>query len=1179
MKNRTVSLLTAGCILMNMAGCQLAVHWNLPLWLDSLGTVLCAYALGPVSGALVGLGTHLVRWALFHASPVYAMNSIMLGLVAGFWARRGGFKSLFGTMTACALVTAVSVAMSTPLNILLSSGMTGNLWGDGVIEFLTERGIHRGLAYVLGQSYLEFLDKVITLNALYLLLQLHRKLQQRRENHPKTPRLTGWLLLLCMAGSLCLAGSQRALAAETSWYTKSDYNAYVQTLYNSENGLTCGTANDVAQTSDGILWIGTYAGLYRCNGTEMQLMNHYDSVKNVNCLYVDEEGRMWIGTNDNGLSICIAERITNVVDQDGGLPSNSVRSITRSADGDYYVGTSDAMQVLTLEGGMKLLNTLEEIQYAHSAAADQQGNVAAVTTNGDLFLVRERAVADRLRLEREKEIFTCCRFGPDGRLYVGTSGSGIEIYDVSQGDLSLQGELECTGIRQINSVNFADGGRLIVCSDDGVGYFGEQEQFRTVNLNRFRNSIDHMIEDYQGNCWFTSSRQGLMCLSRSVFANLYTALAMDEQVVNAVEQWQGRLYVGTDAGLDIIDLDQGRQVRDELTALLSQVRIRCIRADSAGNLWICSFGKGLLKVEASGAVTVYDQANGTFCNWVRVAVELADHRVVAAGDLGLAVLRDGALEQVVPYDESFHTSMVLCLMEKENGDILVGTDGDGIMVIRSGQVAQTITRADGLSSEVILRMVPSGTRQGTYVVTSNGLCWLDSNCHVRILDRFPYSNNYDIALWDDKLFVLGSSGIYVTREADLLDGQGELSYDVVNAKRGLKAGLVANSWHYTNGTGRIYLPTDQGVYVMDMNNYGSMQKSYRMKLSAIRVDDMAYPVERGMDFRVSRDALKIELIPEVINYAVEDPEITYQLEGFDPTPSTTLCSQLGPISYSNLPSGEYDFHIAVLDTGGDVLEQSSYHIVKEREFYDNWWFQLYILTVAGIAIAWLTWFVARTQIQRTLTLQEKELEIARKQLQMGNETILAIAKTVDAKDENTSQHSQRVSEYAVLLAERMGFTPAECENLRKAALLHDIGKIGIPDSILKKPDRLTDEEYRIMKTHVVHGAEILKDFTMVDHVVEGALYHHERYDGRGYVNGLKGKDIPVYGRIIGVADAFDAMTQNRVYRKHLDMDYVVSELKRCSGTQFDPEIADIMLDLVAQGKVNPAKYWPKEEQK
>ena len=107
-----------------------------------------------------------------------------------------------------------------------------------------------------------------------------------------------------------------------------------------------------------------------------------------------------------------------------------------------------------------------------------------------------------------------------------------------------------------------------------------------------------------------------------------------------------------------------------------------------------------------------------------------------------------------------------------------------------------------------------------------------------------------------------------------------------------------------------------------------------------------------------------------------------------------------------------------------------------------------------------------------------------------------------------------------------------------------------------------------MKSHVVKGAEILKSFTLIEHVEEGALYHHERYDGKGYVHGLKGEEIPLNARIIGIADTFDAMTANRVYRKQLDMDYVINELEKGRGTQFDPELVDIMLRLIADGKID-----------
>ena len=138
-----------------------------------------------------------------------------------------------------------------------------------------------------------------------------------------------------------------------------------------------------------------------------------------------------------------------------------------------------------------------------------------------------------------------------------------------------------------------------------------------------------------------------------------------------------------------------------------------------------------------------------------------------------------------------------------------------------------------------------------------------------------------------------------------------------------------------------------------------------------------------------------------------------------------------------------------------------------------------MLLVGSVAIIWFTLLFARTRMKRVMDLQKREIEVARQQIKLSNETIMAIARTVDAKDGNTSLHSKRVSEYSALLARELGFTDAECENIRSAALLHDIGKIGIPDRILNKPAKLTDEEYEIMKTHVTRGAEILKDFTLM----------------------------------------------------------------------------------------------------
>ena len=181
---------------------------------------------------------------------------------------------------------------------------------------------------------------------------------------------------------------------------------------------------------------------------------------------------------------------------------------------------------------------------------------------------------------------------------------------------------------------------------------------------------------------------------------------------------------------------------------------------------------------------------------------------------------------------------------------------------------------------------------------------------------------------------------------------------------------------------------------------------------------------------------------------------------------------------------------------------------------------------------------------------------------MGKQTVAAIARAVDAKDERTGGHSTRVALYSGQIAKAYGLDEKQCREIEWAAQLHDIGKIAIPDAILNKDSRLTDDEYAVMKSHTTRGAEILKDFTLLDHVTEGAQFHHERPDGRGYPRGLKGEDIPLYARIIGVADAFDAMTANRVYRKQMDFGYVLGELEKGRGTQFAPEFVDILLNLI-----------------
>lgn len=198
----------------------------------------------------------------------------------------------------------------------------------------------------------------------------------------------------------------------------------------------------------------------------------------------------------------------------------------------------------------------------------------------------------------------------------------------------------------------------------------------------------------------------------------------------------------------------------------------------------------------------------------------------------------------------------------------------------------------------------------------------------------------------------------------------------------------------------------------------------------------------------------------------------------------------------------------------------------------------------------------------------EKLNQQNKQIQdMTVQTITTVANALDAKDSYSEGHSKRVALYSAMLAEKLGLSENDVRNVRIIALLHDIGKIGVPDSVLKKPGRLTDEEFSLMRQHAAIGSEILKDIDMVTGISIGAKFHHERYDGKGYPDGLKGEEIPFIARIIAVADSYDAMTSNRVYRHHLTYEQVLSELEKGEGTQFDPVIAKAMEELMKEGAV------------
>ena len=968
-KNSQVVLLAVVCILLNFIGRVTAETLQLPLWLDSFGTFLMAYVFGPFCGAIVGAAGNITYGFMQPAAFAYSLTSICIALVVGYFAKKGWMKSLFRTMSLSVMVTGVCVVISCILNTMFYQGMTGNLWGDGIIEMLHNMGVVKPVCCIMGEFYVDFVDKVITLGILFFVIKFYRHLK------PKLPRF----LVLHDDGSgseikteavdmkafkavitLFLISAFMIFAPQKSYAAPKKFNAYIKTVYNNANGLPGGEANDIASTSDGILWIGTYAGLYRHNGKEFRLMNEYDSIKAVRCLYVDNDGRLLVGTNDNGLSIVINEEITNVLKEKDGLPSDSVRCITCDANGLYYVGTTAKLAVVEINDGIRIKAVIPELNSALRLSSDDKGLVAAVTSSGKLFILRDGRIETPVVYNSEK--FVSAAFSDDGKLYAASESNRVFVFDLMTIDESGFGAvypvhkntIDCNPMEHINSLVFREK-VLFLCSDSGAGYidYDDKNKFHLIDTGIFNNSIDNMTEDYQGNLWFSSSRLGLLKMCESAFAEIYQNAGFAEAVVNTVIKFNGKIYFGTDTGLSMIDADTELPEENALTKKLAGLRVRCLMIDSKDRMWVCTYTKGLYCMDGRGNISEYETTTG---QQFRVLLELDDGTIVAAGKKGITFLQNGVAVKRLTTKDGLDNPVVLTLSQMSDGSLVAGTDGGGLAIIKNQKVERLLKKSDGLTSNVILRTVndtdlgnPTG---GLYVITSNGLCYMYSDYSIRYLSNFPYSNNYDlVSTKDNNLFVLGSAGIFVVNRDELFSGE-KLDYVLLDLKKGLLGSLTANSWNYVDENNNLYLSCDTGASCVNLDSYDKNDRAYRMQLKSVIVNGKRYIVQKDIPFVIPSGSDSIEVVPEILNYSINNPYISLYMEGIDEKPNVMTQNELASVIYSNISAGTYSFHISMLDSRGrKVIEESVYTIEKPFRIYDNWWFKVYAFFVMILAIA------------------------------------------------------------------------------------------------------------------------------------------------------------------------------------------------------------------------------------
>lgn len=977
--------------------------------------------------------------------------------------------------------------------------------------------------------------------------------------------------------SLCVFSNVFSGKAEARSISEYDFSNYSTYLYNNSNGLPTSEANDIVQSKEGYIFIGSYSGLSFYDGVSFVRFSAQTGITSTVSLYLDKDERLWIGTNDSGL-VLYDKGEYKYYGRDAGLTSMSVRSITQDDSGRVIFATTEGLYRVDEESKtvQSINDPVVDGKYLMQLTECVNGVIYGITLEGVCFSIEDLKITHSFSSDDfDIGMANCIAPDPDtkGVVWVGSDESDVVCADMFNG-MSISKKYSVAPNVSVNSINPVEDGSFWICSDNGIGMIDPDGKYIPYPDFPLNNSVEKMIVDYEGNLWFVSSRQGVMKVVSSDFINISRNAGLENRVVNSTCIYNDELYIGTDNGLILLD-SEGKKKTTTLTESLEGVRIRCIKTSLDGSLlWLCTYSEsGLICYDGkTGKCEYYNRKNGMKSDKVRMLEMLSDGTAVVTATGGVAFIKDGKIVNSLDEESGLGNTEILTICEGDDGLIYMGSDGAGIMVTDHEKVIDRLGFDDGLKSEVILRVKKDPKTGAIWIITGNSIAYLEDG-KIRTINNFPYSNNFDMVFDDsDRIWILSSNGIYAVNRENMIADE-NLEYSLYDISCGLPCVATANSYSCVSEDGDLYIAGVTGVSSININEDENESGGIKLSVPYIEVDDERMIVKDGEPVTIPADCKRLTIHAYAPTFLLTNPRFSYSLEGFDDSEITFTKQEMKPISYTNLKSGKYTFNFSVVNSmTGEKTNTISVEFVKEKAFFEQVWFWCAVVGAALAVFMLVLLILGRVKTRRLLKKQEENRMFV-------NQIIKAFAKCIDLKDKYTNGHSFRVAKYAAMIAEKLGYDEQQVTDIYNIGLLHDIGKIAVPDKILGKPEKLTKEEFEVISHHALNGYEILKEIEIRPDLAIGAGYHHEHIDGTGYPFGKKGDEIPMLAQIIAVADTFDAMNSTRPYRKQLYAEFIIDEMIRISGTQLNPKIVGAFLDIIREGKLDNVLVWENKGKK
>ncbi|MBR5359336.1 MAG: hybrid sensor histidine kinase/response regulator, partial [Lachnospiraceae bacterium] len=564
-------------------------------------------------------------------------------------------------------------------------------------------------------------------------------------------------------------------------------------------------------------------------------------------------------------------------------------------------------------------------------------------------------------------------------VYLGTEKNKI-YYGTFNDTFKTLEKIDIEEGRGVTSIDYACG-RIWVISDGAIGYLDEESKYKSIGAIPLYSGIETMTEDYQGNVWFSSSRQGVMKIVTSNFRDLSAVSGTNSEVINATCIWNGHLYVGTDKGLIILDKDYN-SVTNKLTSEMDGTRIRCIAKDDKGYLWIAAYNndKGAVCVKPNGDIVNFTEEDGLIDNGTRCFLQAADGSMYVGTNAGLSIIKDGEVVRSIGEEDGLKNAVILTVAEDDEGRIYLGTDGDGIYVV-DGENISRLGREDGLTSDVVMRIKKDGIRGVFWVITSNSIEYLKDGT-ITAVTNFPYSNNFDVYYdLSGNLWVLSSYGIYCVNAQEMIANE-ELDYRFYNTSDGLTSIPTGNAYSELDKNGNLFLAGRSGVCCFNIYNFFSQTSDLMIGVKSIICDDEELIPGDDGTYTIPSHANRIQINALILNYNLANPRNRIYLEGAKDDGIVINQKDMSSLEYTQLGYGNYKLHIQQLDPVHDIaIEDVSYNVSKGPRFFELIAVRLVLIALGMALVGFIVW---RAMTGTVIRKQYEQIRLAKEEAERAN---------------------------------------------------------------------------------------------------------------------------------------------------------------------------------------------------